>query len=139
MKITLKNTKKAFTLLELIVVVVIIGILAGIMVPSYTRARERAIDKQAKSILSLLRSAERNYKMETGVYYPAGTSTTSLSDINSNLNLDLVDDGNWDYTVAAWNSGATFIAALYRNKGGYIRTWTITSNTVNATCSGTCP
>ncbi|MDD5292482.1 MAG: prepilin-type N-terminal cleavage/methylation domain-containing protein [Candidatus Omnitrophica bacterium] len=133
MKITLKNTKKAFTLLELIVVVVIIGILSGIMVPSYNRARERAIDKQAKSILSLLRSAQRSYKMETGNYV---TSGSTVSAINSALNLDLVDDGNWGYGISSTNG---FTATMSRNKGGYNRKWTIDANNVNATCSALSP
>lgn len=128
----LKLKTHSFTLIELIAVVVIIGILAAIMVPNYNRARERAVDKQAKAILSLIRAAQRNYKMETGGYCPG---TTSISDINTNLRLDLVDDGNWGYSITG--SASSFTAELTRptNKnGGYNRKWQLTTNDVNATC-----
>jgi len=129
-----KNKILSFTLLELIAVIVIIGILAGIMVPSYNRARERAVDKQAKSVLSLLRAAERSYKMRTGSYL---TALDDVPGINSALNLDLIDDGNWEYSIS--DDGTGFVATMTRNRLGYNRQWTITADDVNATCTGTCP
>jgi len=128
-----KCRKDSFTLIELMVVVIIVGILAGIIVPNHMRAREKAMDKQAKVILSLIRAAERNYKMETGNYVTSGSTPGA---INSALNLDIADDGNWAYSLSNTNS---FTATMTRNKGGFGRTWTITANMVNATCSGNCP
>ena len=128
------NFLTGFTLLELMVVLVIIGILASIALPQYYRSRERAMDKQAKAILSLIRAAERTYKMEIGSYYTAGGNVDT---INQNLNLDIANDGNWAYGMGSGGGG--FIATLSRDKGGYDRTWTINANSVNATCSGGCP
>jgi len=113
------------------VVVIIVGILAGIALPQYVRSRERAMDKQAKAILSLIRAAERAYKMETGSYYTG----SGIDNINTNLNLDLVDDGNWvGHTITSF---VGFTASITRagQAGGYPRSCTITAGDVNATCS----
>ena len=103
------------------------------MIPQYNRSRERTMDKQAQSILKAIRAGERSYNLDTGLYY---SGASSVSDINSGLQLDLVDDGEWVYSVTG-TSG--FTATMTRNKGGYNRTWTITSGAVNATCTGSCP
>ena len=123
--------QRSFTLIELMVVVIIVGILAGIALPQYVRSRERTMDKQAKAILSLIRAAERAYKMETGGYYTG----SGISNINTYLNLDLVDDGNWvGHTIT---SAAGFTATITRAgvAGGYPRSCWITAGEVNATCS----
>jgi len=135
----IKTKKKAFTLMELLVVVIIIGILSSLMFPGYQRAKERAIDRQARTILPMIRAAEREYCAETGHYYPPTGSpdVTSVANINSNLKLDITDDGTWNsYCVTDWNN---FTASMYRNQGGFERMWEITADQVNATCSGDCP
>ncbi|MDD5005964.1 MAG: type II secretion system protein [Candidatus Omnitrophica bacterium] len=140
-----KDGRHAITLIELVVVVVVVGILAGLALPTYTRSRERTMDKQAIAILNFVLAAERVYKSEMGGYYPNGGATESyLSNINSNLRLDLVDDGNWatHSILGIGTSGQPslhFQATWTRDKGGYSRTWSITDTSINATCAGNCP
>ena len=55
----LARTKKAFTLLELIVVVVVLGILAALAIPSFNTVKQRSADKVAfNSASSIFRNAE---------------------------------------------------------------------------------
>ena len=53
--------KKGFTLLELIIVIIVIGILASIALPRYMRVAERARLAEAKNMLSSLRSSQIRY------------------------------------------------------------------------------
>ena len=54
---------RAFTLVELVAVIVILAVLAGIAVPQYIDYRERARAAACKAILSHVREAIHNYRL----------------------------------------------------------------------------
>jgi type IV pilus assembly protein PilE len=66
-----------FTLVELIIVVIVIGILASIALPRYARVTERGRTTEAKIILDLIRCAQIRYGAQFGVI------TTNLSLLDS--------------------------------------------------------
>lgn len=60
--------KKAFTLIELLIVVAIIGILAAIAVPNFLNAQIRAKVARSVSDLKAIESALETYKIDKGQY-----------------------------------------------------------------------
>jgi prepilin-type N-terminal cleavage/methylation domain-containing protein len=60
--------KKGFTLLELVVVVIILGILATLGFTQYTKMVEKGRTAEAKMILGQIRTAEVAYHQQYGGY-----------------------------------------------------------------------
>lgn len=72
-----KRILGGFTLIELLVVVLIIGILAAVAVPQYTKAVEKSRAAEALTMVSAIARGNEVYKMATGQY----TSDISVLDI----------------------------------------------------------
>jgi len=62
------SSRRGFSLVELAVVVIIIGVLAAFGVPRFRDSVERAKASEAVSFLSSIRSAQERYQARTGVY-----------------------------------------------------------------------
>ncbi len=80
-------TQKGFTLLELLVVVVIIGIIAAIAIPQYSSFRNSSFAASAASDLKGFRLAFESYAAENGdfpndshIVLPPGTGIDNLID-----------------------------------------------------------
>lgn len=99
------------------IVMIIIGILATLAVNQYIPVRERAIGREAISVLRLIAAAERIYRMEIGGYYPpvALSPVITSGDINANLKVS-VNENNWDYAISS-NTSNDFSATANRVTG----------------------
>src|SRR5512145_471912 len=75
---TLKSNA-GFTLIELIVVVAIIGLLAGLVVPQFIKQEEKATAKAAKAQIELLGTALDTYRLDVGRYPSTQEGLQALS------------------------------------------------------------
>ena len=65
---------QAFTLIELMIVVAIIGILAAIAIPNFGKFQCKSKQTEAKSNLKLIQVAEEAYRAENDSYLVAGAA-----------------------------------------------------------------
>lgn len=69
--------KKAFTLMELLVVVLILGLLATIAVGVFTSQVERARYAAARTTIAAIELATTRYQLDVGEFPPSGSQTAS--------------------------------------------------------------
>lgn len=118
----ISHSPGAFTMLELMIVIVIIGVLATLGILQLSGPKEQALEKEAKANLKLIAAAEKIYRMEAGLFVGADNEDK----INDYLRLMLPEgaDRNWDYSVTSLTAD-TFNATATRTKGTNIRTYWI--------------
>lgn len=117
----MKNNTRGFTLLELLVVVLIIGILAAVAVPQYQKAIEKSYVPQALAIITAWAKAQEMYYLANGKYAtsssmleielpPSDGKWTISSDIHHATNLFFVrrtsgpyQNSGFGYNLGGWN------------------------------------
>jgi len=70
------KTRRGFTLVELAVVIVIIGVLAAFGVPKFLQSVEKSKATEAFNYWSAVQSAEERYIAQNGVYWDTSSSDT---------------------------------------------------------------
>ena len=96
----LHNMKKAFSIVELIIVVIVVGILVSFGMPAYLKAKTKAIDREAQSQLKLIQAAQKVYRMETNNYIACVDNDDCDTKLNTELPPGTGNGGNWNYSVA---------------------------------------
>ncbi len=74
----MKRKRRAFSLVELVVVVLILGIIAAVAAPKMFDVASDARQNSTKTSLFVLRDAIELYKAQNGNYPPAASLATAL-------------------------------------------------------------
>ena len=120
------QTKKAFTLTEIMIVIIVIATLAVLVIPRYQTTVEHLRSREGVNILIALFGAEREYFIDNNSF------TEDISD----LGIDIPTSVNFDPpTWCAAPGVCVFSGGSIRSKNaGY--TLYINQDTAGITCSG---
>jgi type IV pilus assembly protein PilA len=97
------RSQKGFTLIELMIVVVIIGILAAIAIPNFIAMQNRAKEGSTKANMHTLQLATEDYGVSNDGVYPSDMDATHIADrLPGNFK------NPFDATANAWENRGVF-------------------------------
>jgi prepilin-type N-terminal cleavage/methylation domain-containing protein len=123
----MKNGNKGFTILEIMIAVIIVGVLATLAIPRFMNSSIGAKQTEAQGILKQIYTLENGYFQEHAVY---------TDDLNR-LGVELLGNNRYSYSIVA--TPTTFLATANVPSPGLDNdlapdTWTI-DNTGRLTCT----
>ena len=114
----MSNRTRGYTLVELLTVIIIIGVMAGLAIPNYSRTVEETRANEARVNLQVIRTGEKVYALNNANrdYWNPGTTATvdgavavgvnGAGGINQTLNVDITTQF-YDITSIIAGNGAT--------------------------------
>ena len=134
---TNNQNNKGFTLIELIMVTIILGILAAVAIPRYTATVQKAEQSAEDAVISSIRSGLETYATEPLMEHgrrewpenpfdalaetPAGYAVDNIG--HPTNSGDAASDGEWTYNTTAV-SGTVFDGTITHMRGdNTLKTW----------------
>jgi type IV pilus assembly protein PilA len=117
------QAEKGFTLVELLVVIIIIGILAAISLPNFMNQTAKAKQSEARQNVSLINKAQNVYRTEK-LSFASKFDDLAIAVLKGNTSDSTV---SYDYIIVSNNNDSTTITAQSKDSalksyaGGNIR------------------
>ncbi|MEE9554454.1 MAG: prepilin-type N-terminal cleavage/methylation domain-containing protein [candidate division Zixibacteria bacterium] len=121
------RNSKGFTLIELMIVVVIIGILAALAIPRFMRSTTKSKQSEAKQLLKQVYTMQRAYRQEFNAYCLNGVTASAAAPATfAQIGVDIMAASRYAYVMTANAAAFTCVATGNLDDDAVNDIWQIT-------------